>query len=532
MYSQTISWRDCPAPADDVDSIDGAECGTVSVPLDWNSPGRTDRIDVAVNRFRATGGDVKGSVLVNPGGPGSSGKEFAAGLAAEPTTATLRTSYDLIGFDPRGVGETSPIKCANTSNISIVNFSQCIEDNEVSHFMGTTSVAKDMDVIRTLVGDRSLNYFGLSYGTMLGATYATLFPTFVGRMVLDSAESAGWANVIHNYDMASATADAADRYVRSCTVELTAGVRCAFDSPQSLQDRIRQLDERPLASTSGAKFDGKDLRAFVDAALYDRPELRAAGLAHVSAALGGDQRAIDSLITDDDGASVGDARSIVQCFSTPRVPDFVALQQHIRDQGAATQAEVDEALERTGVGELGDCSVLAETGSDITERFDAAGSAPILVTGLTGDHATPYKYARELVDQLGNARLLTLDGDGHGAAYSQSSCITANVDSYFSAGTMPAEGTTCTWDASYQDVPAVDIAASPSNVPQLSGRAPASERIEIAAPDRSTEPQFVAVSDAGTWGPVEVSAGCYDVRTVKPGSRSEPVAVCVDVRNP
>ncbi len=199
VYSQQVDWKACGK----------LECATIQVPLNWQEPdGQT--IELALNRYRSPSqGKRLGTVVINPGGPGGSGIEFTS-YFADFAGKSLLEHYDVVGFDPRGVGQSSPVKCGSTAELDAYYLHDAVANTEADikaqvdanaafaarcreltgpliENVDTASAARDMDVIRALVGDEKLNYLGFSYGTQLGATYAVLYPQNVGKMVLDGA---------------------------------------------------------------------------------------------------------------------------------------------------------------------------------------------------------------------------------------------------------------------------------------------------------------------------------------------------------
>lgn len=452
VYMQSLDWHECAALDPKVQEkfdaagrvADARECTTVSAPLDWNDPANTERIELAVTRYPATGPTKLGSLLVNPGGPGGDGQSLASRLAAEPRADELLAAYDVVGMDPRGIGESSPPDCTadDGDTPDSVLFAECLRDNPITHHMGTSSVAKDMDAIRFILGDPQLNYLGYSYGTALGATYASLFPEHVGRMVLDSAIDATWAGSINHFDQTEAIARASGELGASCAVTNTTAFPCAWADLDGLEALEEQLAETPWVASDGTEIGDQYLKGYVTMTNYKVNEERAHRLELIAGAAAGDQPSIDALAADSASASVGQAGSIVSCFSEPVHQDLIAFYEHVL---AATDADTAASW----VADLGTrCSLLAEQGTDFTETFDATGSHPILVVGVTGDHATPYEKAVSLVDQLKTARLVTLEANQHGSAYlkQNAACIDAIVTAYFLDGTMPAEGTVCQLD--------------------------------------------------------------------------------------
>jgi pimeloyl-ACP methyl ester carboxylesterase len=455
VYGQSVAWGEC-APLDAKvqaafdaagRSRDDRECARVSVPLDWDDPADSARIELAVVRYPATGpaSERLGSLLVNPGGPGGDGQSLAARLAAEPRADHLSAAYDLVGMDPRGIGESSPIECVADDDVKpdTVLFAECLRDNPLTHHMGTSSVAKDLDAVRVLVGDAQLNYLGYSYGTALGATYASLFPQLVGRMVLDSAIDATWSGPINAFDQTQAIERASVELGASCSVTNTTAFPCAWADEEQLQALRDRLTETPWVASDGTEVGDSFFDGYLTTTNYKVNAERAHRLELIAGAASGDQASIDAIAADHASSSVGLAGSIVGCFSRPVHPDLLALYDHVLEVTGDQDRAADE------VSDLGtDCSLLEEEGTDVTESFDATGSAPILVIGVTGDHATPYDKAASLVAQLGTAELLSLEANQHGASYlkQNASCIDAYTDAYLLRGELPPADTLCQLD--------------------------------------------------------------------------------------
>lgn len=436
----------------------------VTAPLDWNDPLETETIELAVVRIAATGaagaagGDAAaggeegklGTLFGNPGGPGAEGVEFMLGQALAPEFERVRQRYDLLGFDPRGIGRSTPIDCDGAgSGLPEVQLGECVAENPLTHTMGTVQVARDMELLRQLMHAKRLDYLGYSYGTMLGATYASIFPERVGRMVLDSAENAEWASPIHFFEQQVAISNALVTLATTCRTEYAADVEvCPFVSEDSLIEVIERLNAQPLVATDGTEVTGDALHGYLTGALYQSHYGRGIVLETVSLALFGDQEAIDAIAEETSGGSMDLAMRVVSCHSFPIEPDIPGLLAHIEERGVPRLMGgpdiTDEVL--APFVDLS-CYALPESGLDYTDRFNAAAADDILVIGITGDHATPYQYASELTEELGSARLLTLDGQGHAASFSgRSSCVDEAVSAYLLAGELPPAGTVCTDD--------------------------------------------------------------------------------------
>ena len=423
VYKQQVAWRACGVEdgldrvtADALEDVgvdvDDIECADIKASFDWADPTNLDTIDLAIVHIPSTGNAELGTLLGNPGGPGVGGVEFMLGMPLSPGFEDVMQHYDLLGFDPRGIGRSTPIDCDGAgSELRVVQLGTCIAENPITHTMGTSQVARDMELMRHLSDDERLNFFGYSYGTMLGATYATLFPDRVGRMVLDSAEDAQWASLIHNFDQQVAIANATVALATACRTEYQGEVEvCPFVDEDSLIELLNQLDEEPLVASDGTEISGYLLQSYLTNALYQSHFERGRTLDTISLALFGDQEAIDTIGAEFSGGGSGIdlALDIVTCHSFPIEPDVPGLLEHIEKVGMPRLLggpEIDDATLAPFV-DLS-CYTLPESGLDITDSFDATGADPILVIGITGDHATPYQYAQVLTDELGDATLLT-----------------------------------------------------------------------------------------------------------------------------
>jgi len=311
VFAQTITWGECGddfglsdelvgkilekgAPQDVVDAL---ECATVKAPLDWNDPENTETIELAVTHLPATGGEKIGTLLGNPGGPGVSGLDFMFGMLASPGFEQVYAQYDLIGFDPRGIGRSTPVECEDVSSIREVQLATCAEDFPLARSMGTSQVARDMDMLRALQGEEKLDYLGYSYGTILGSTYVTLFPERTGRVVLDSAPDATWASPTGHFDQAVAMSTEIVAMVEGCG-QLYQVDACPVNSEDAIIAMLATLDEAPLVATDGTEINGGMMYGYLMTGLYGRDAKRATVLETVGRALGGDQEGIDDIARD------------------------------------------------------------------------------------------------------------------------------------------------------------------------------------------------------------------------------------------
>lgn len=464
FYGQKIDWGKCTAQdaglgAEDEEALKQAgvdfanfECATVKAPLNWANPDDDRSIELAISRTKPAG-DSQDSVplFTNPGGPGIAGIQHTMLMGSDPSFEKVLSNHELWGFDPRGIGNSTPVHCDSSSTVAAVQLAECASSQPIAQFMGTSQVARDMELLRVLAGDKQLDYVGYSYGTMLGATYATLFPDHAGRMVLDSAENAGWGMLTHNFDQAVAISKAVGDLANRCG-ELTtsdgSAVECPFTSEKEMLKLKKRLTEKPLKAPNGKSIDGEGLRSYLTSALYVPQQMQGDQLDLLGRALKGDEEALNELavVVEEGNVEIDAAGQLTVCPSTPKTPDLEGLIKHMKEVGVPEFVGgpeiTDEVLaEYTEF----DCAVLPSTGTDILDSFNAEGvKTPLMVIGITGDHATPFQHAQELAKQLGQARLVTLEGSGHGASFSgRSTCIDQVATDYLVNGTLPEEGKVC-----------------------------------------------------------------------------------------
>lgn len=464
FYTQTLDWEDCD---------EEFQCATATVPVDYEDPDG-DTIELALLRAPATGENPIGSLLVNPGGPGASGVDYAR-VAGSVVTDPVRERYDIVGFDPRGVGQSAPIDCVDDATLDeyLASDASPDDDEEVAALqdgveelvagceslsgdllphVGTPNVARDLDVLRATLGDEKLNYLGKSYGTLIGAIYADLFPDRVGRLVLDGAIDPSLSGDDMGLGQAGGFERALSAFLSWCFDQDECSVGSSEAEAQArIQGLLDQADEEPLPA-------GDENRPLTETlALYGLifPLYLTAdeGYPLLDDALGlaldeGDGSELLSLadiyLKRNSDGSYGDNSNevigVVNCLDHPEDPSTEAAQ--------AGQAEFEAAspifgpfLAWAGVG----CAPFVDDAAATTEpvAVTATGADPILVVGTTGDPATPYEWAEALATQLSSGVLLTYESAVHTAYIAGSECIDDAVDAYLLAGTVPAEGTRC-----------------------------------------------------------------------------------------
>jgi pimeloyl-ACP methyl ester carboxylesterase len=458
-YAQRLSWRDCGG---------GFQCSTLRVPLDYAHPAAS-ALGVAVIRRPATDPSQRlGSILVNPGGPGGSGVDYAR-AATQIASAALLARYDLVGFDPRGVGQSDPVTCLNDAQMDefvatvpdprtpaeedqavtqaklLAGQCQARSGRLLAH-VGTVDAARDMDVLRQALGDARLTYLGKSYGTFLGATYAELFPSRVGRLVLDGALDPR----VDAGQLGQQQAGGIQLAFRSFLGDCAKRSDCPLGTdPVAAEQRVSALlasiRAQPIRGDGTRQVDEALAETGIIAALYTDvtwPFLRQS----LRLALTGDGRGLLSLADSyDDRGPDGRYQSnelaanyAVNCVDRPDVTSVADVEARV--PGYAQASPLFGAS--LAWGDLA-CAYWPVPPTDRPHAISAKGAAPILVVGTIRDPATPYAWAQGLASQLASGALLTYDGDGHTAYRRGSPCIDAAVDGYFLQGTLPPPNTVC-----------------------------------------------------------------------------------------
>jgi pimeloyl-ACP methyl ester carboxylesterase len=457
FYGQQLAWRGCRR---------NFECARLTVPVDYEQPdGAT--IDLAVVRLPASGDDRIGSLVVNPGGPGASGVDYAR-AADSIVTSAVRERYDVVGFDPRGVQRSAPIECLTDRELDsflaadgspdsadeeqvLVREGQvlaagCIEaEPELAANMSTRAVARDLDILRAALGDRRLTYLGKSYGTYIGATYAGLFPRQVGRLVLDGALDPSLSGAELAAGQAGGFQQAFDSFLADClprrSCPFSGSARRATRQADRLLDAV---DAQPLRGFEGRQVTQALAVLGIAAALYDKsgwPLLRD-GLREAGRGSGDTLLALADYYSDrgPNGYTTNaiEAQYAVNCLDRPEPADLAEFRRQADE--LADRSPLFGAFVAWGGLPCADWPVAA---AEEPAPIVARGARPILVVGTTRDPATPYAWARALAGQLDSGRLLTFVGDGHTAYRSGSRCVDEAVDAYLLRSELPPRGTRC-----------------------------------------------------------------------------------------
>lgn len=462
FYKQDVTWKNCSG---------GMQCAELKAPVDWANPDG-EQITLAIDRHRAQGTSM-GSLLINPGGPGGSGYDFAQGF--DPSEGVY-SHYDIVGFDPRGVGRSTPIVCftddADRDEMIYGTYTDpygsegwetelaarqkkwvdaCAENTgDLLAHIDTTSVARDMDMMRAVLGDKKLNYLGYSFGTYIGTVYAELFPDKVGRMVLDGAVQPPFGTFDELATQMAGFDSAFTAYMKDCL----ASDGCPFDGPlaSALAEAhalILSVDGKNLKSDDGRVLDSATVGTGVALTLYNQ-----ANWFFLSAMFQGLQQgdasvafqAADSY-NGRDSSGYAD-RSLDVYFAVTCAEGTIGTDDIDLQQGLGIMDEKGPYV--GGILALDDYVLLEEACSQwpyprpqFPETFDAQGAPPILVIGTTNDPATPYAQSVALSKELSSGVLVTYHGEGHTVYGNGVACIDDVVDDYFVKDVVPTSDPDC-----------------------------------------------------------------------------------------
>jgi len=460
FYDQEIDWQPCE---------DGNECAQIEVPLDYDDPtGESIELNLLKNPAE---GDRGGNLVVNPGGPGAPGTDYADNADDEESpmfTQVVRDRFDIIGFDPRGTGESAPLDCLTDTQLDAFIAGDpdpdtpaevkqyvgwyrtmgqgCAEKSgEVAAHISTYEAARDMDTLRAALGDEKLTYFGASYGTKLGATYADLFPERSGRFVLDGA-----------VDVSLSTRDSSLQQAHGFEVALTAYVddciargECYLGSTRAqalrrIKGFLASVEAEPMTVGDRELAIGNAFYG-IAVTLYDKeywPYLTV-GLGN---ALKGDGEILLLLADayssrEDDGTYSDNSSEAIYEINCLDDPSLVPAAQIPRQFRAFEKAS--PTFGRVFAWGLVSCSGLAVDPPDFDWDLDAAGADRLLVIGTTRDPATPLRWAQALAAQLDPAVLVTRDGDGHTGFNQGNTCVDDVVQDYLIDGVVPDADVDC-----------------------------------------------------------------------------------------
>ncbi|MDX6202467.1 MAG: hypothetical protein QOJ83_1967 [Frankiales bacterium] len=468
FYAQRAHWKACTQSFGAADFVDlrGYQCATVRVPLDYRQPtGRT--ITIGIDRLPASGSHRLGSLVINPGGPGGSGLAYLT-AAGQAIPAAVRARFDIVGFDPRGVGVSAGLHCLPTAQLDAMEAADPIPRSAAQvaaavaraarlaagcrttagwelPYLGTTSSARDLDLIRSAIGDSRLTYLGKSYGTLLGAVYADEFPGRVRALVLDGALPPGIDPATQSRQQGVGFEGDLRDFLADCVQQSTCPWHgTAAQARTKLDALLAKVSVTPLPTSSGRLLHEGEAVNGLSAALYSTaswPVLRSA----LASAETGDATLLLGLSDALSGRHASGYDTELSAFPAISCADVPAT--YTPEQAAAYAGQWAKASPLYGPLEawgLITCDGWARTATPLPARVTARAAAPIVVVGTTGDPATPYAWAQDLAGQLATAHLVTYEGDGH-TVYGggKSPCIDAAVNAYLIAGTVPRAGLRC-----------------------------------------------------------------------------------------
>ncbi len=450
-----LAWQSCKG---------GFECAKLKVPLDYAKPDG-EQITLSLIKQPAKGKKI-GSLLTNPGGPGGSGIQFVR-TSGGSFGAKLQQNFDIIGFDPRGVGQSDPIRCLSTGELDqflatdvspnnsgevdkLVKEARLFADGcqrqagRLLPYVGTRNAARDMDRIRAALGERKLTYYGASYGTYLGAWYAELFPRNVRALVLDGAVDPKASLAEINLQQAKGFETALRAFATDCAKRTDCPLGTNVDAGlKKISGLLATADRQPLKNTADTRKVTEPLVILgLATPLYQKeawPLLRTA----LTQAFQGDGTALlrfaDILVEREKGAYSNQTESnmAINCVDKPAA-DLAGVEK----QAAIAAKEAPRFGQFIVWGSL-PCTYWPNKPAEPAHALHAKGSPPILVVGTTRDPATPYQWAKSLASQLDKGVLLTYNSDGHTAYLSGSACVRSKIEDYLVKATPPAAGTTC-----------------------------------------------------------------------------------------
>jgi pimeloyl-ACP methyl ester carboxylesterase len=462
FYRQQLQWSDC----------EGAQCATLEVPVDYDAP-EGETIEVAVVKVPANRGSRRiGSLVVNPGGPGGSGVDYAR--AADFIVGKgVRDAYDVVGFDPRGVGRSAPIDCLTDAQLDTFLGSDPTPDDpaEQQEFaatarglaqacgntagpllahVSTQDAARDLDVLRAALGEEQLTYLGKSYGTYLGTVYAELFPAQVGRMVLDGVVAPDLTPEEVNLGQAKGFERATREWAAYCVEEGDCPLGDSVDQVmEGLRTFLASVDASPLPRTGDQavpRLTEGWASLGIAVAMYDQGAWRSLVDA-MTDAVEGDGTSLMQLANqyadrNPGGQYAGNIMEViyaVNCLDKPDGDD-IAERARLAEESRAQAPTWGPFLMWSSLP----CGFWPVEATGSARTIAAQGAAPIVVIGTTRDPATPYEWAVRLRDQLADASLITVDGDGHTSYIrAKNGCVDEAVDEFYLQGTVPKDGLSC-----------------------------------------------------------------------------------------
>src|SRR5829696_6443807 len=477
-----LVWSPCPAQfatsatpvIDPAQFPPGLECATLSVPLDYSQP-QGEQITIGLNRLPALDLDQRiGSLVFNPGGPGSAATDIIAleALGTSLFTSTVRAHFDIVGMDPRGVGTSTPVRCDPGIWNEVVSwfprdettFAQLREHYRafgesclrltgplLAH-LDTTSAARDLESVRVALGEGKLNFLGLSYGSQLGAAYAELYPENIRVMALDGAlDHAQEASSMLAAE-AGAYQDAFGRFARWCSEEPDCALN-GRDVTAFFDELVRRADQEPIPAPRCVELGycrptvtGEDIRFNMQSLILLKdpvPELGIQGWPGLASALvsadAGDASQF-STETAGDETFDGFAALAIECVDWNSAGDTFADLSAKQLLGRTVAPHTQGATQTWTI--LAGCMAWSVPVVNPPHRADVRGAPPVLLVNATHDPSTAYEWVHGLRDQIAGSVLLTREGDGHTSFFVPGAQRTRDaIDTYLITGETPPPNT-------------------------------------------------------------------------------------------
>ncbi|GAA0666060.1 alpha/beta hydrolase [Streptomyces malaysiensis subsp. malaysiensis] len=458
---QKPKWQRCEAdlPAE-------YQCATIKVPLDYRVPGGK-RIDMAISRIKSTAPDQRhGVLLANPGGPGGPGLDMPM-LMKESLPESARQKYDLIGFDPRGVGRSTPVTCGLEPEEEnwLRPYKEATFDKDVAwardvarkcreksgatlKHITTRNTARDMDLLRAVLGEKKVSYFGYSYGTYLGAVYTQMFPGRADRFVLDSAvdPARAWRGMIQWW--AEGAEPAFDRWTEWAAAR---SERYGLgDTPKKVDrtfwDLVQMADEKPI-EMDGEKYTGDDIRGMMRGAVFGVKEGTEL-VVELKKAAAGEPASAKRL-----PAPAGTARPAADA-DVPSDNGTAGFWTVVCNDNSAAWSRDPESYRRDAIEDKGRYPLFGDFASSVKPCafWDRSAEPATVVNNEVGslvvqnewDSQTPLPSGQALHADLKGSKMLTvLGGEGHGVYPSGNACADGGVEDYLTTGKLPAKDVTC-----------------------------------------------------------------------------------------
>lgn len=476
FYAQSLDWGECDpyATTDMSRSLfggDGLECARLTVPLNYDEPDGTT-ITVGLLRHQAEDEDNRvGSLVINPGGPGASGMLNAASMAGQVADTAIGQRFDLVGFDPRGVGASEPaVECLTPDERDADRADDAEYDGspqgvrqaereerefadkcaqrtdhgkEMLAHLGTRDVVKDIDVLRSTLGDRKLSYLGYSYGTRIGYTYAEQFPRNVRALVLDGALDPEEDSVESLVSQGEGFGASFEEFASWCAERGDCPLK--GDPTKAYQDLVRPLLDDPVDAGGGRQLSYDDATTGTIQALYSEnmwPQLRK-GLSELSRGQGSTLMGLADLYNEREPsgeyANTQDAFMAIRCVDDPPVDDPDEIRE-AQSRYAEVAPFLDPGTEPSSARDA--CAFWPVDNTSEPHLPNVDDVPPALVISTTNDPATPYQAGVRLAKAM-NGRLLTFEGNQHTVFLQGNGCVDDAGADYLIDGTLPPEGKRC-----------------------------------------------------------------------------------------